>query len=661
MTVEELLTAGPKAICTGLVVLQTLTGAAASPQDASAQAGVVFGEDPRIRELGPSAESVRLQALATGGAYQLQVVYMIPANRTAQPGAERTLQDFVIRMQAWFRDHLERLGYEPKTFTYESEDGGSAPKIHVAYVEQPDSYFHGEYVERWNKVLNRLSSAGLPIWHDGTLTLVIAEMHVQEPDGRLRDASVFVGGAGTSTSGVAMVTGETLARMSLTFLTDNRPYQGLVIPGIGPYPLVQDVSFPWFEGTTISSTSSSAQGAAMHELGHGLNLWHDFRNDRNFNGNLMGNGLRGLRGSLFPQMYAPDAVGLTTGSALMLDNSRFFNSQQAFTENIPPATQILTSGTAVTVKGLCEVTYSTADANSLLGGALLIRAGQVVADTSLDAASFIGTISTYDYTPGVDEDWNMVVIDRQGNRTVSPSVRLRCASGFNRAPLPSIHVINTTVGTGEEVLLDATGSFDPDGNAANLTVRWDLDGDGSFDTSPATRRMATTTYPAPGLYRVVAELTDEYGDSSLSVPIGIRVGPSESPSGTTIPSASQIVDSHGDIWTQGTTQVSCPAPGNCYPGYRNGVLVNVGTQIAYLQRVVYVLGWDGHWWRFNGGDPAANSSWTDLGTNNPAESPSGTTIPSATQIVDSHGDVWTQGTTQACRDWSHTPSHCLPG
>ena len=343
------------------------------------------------------------------------------------------------RMQAWFRDHTERLGDAPKTFTYESEDGGSAPRIHLAYVEQPDSYFHGEYVERWNKVLNRLSFAGFPIWQEGTLTLVIAEMHVQEPDGRLRDTSIFFGGAGTSTSGVAMVTGETLARLSETFLTDNRPYHDVVIPEIGPYPLVQDVSFGWYEGTTISSISSSAQGGVMHELGHGLNLWHDFRNDRNFNGNLMGNGFRGLRGSFFPELYRPNAVGLTTGSAVLLDNSRFFNSQEAFTDNVAPAIQILSSGAAVAVKGLCNVTYSTTDANSLLGGDLLIRAGQVVADTSLDVASFIGTISTYDYTPGVDEDWNMVVIDRQGNRTVSPSARLRCASGSNRGPCHHHH------------------------------------------------------------------------------------------------------------------------------------------------------------------------------------------------------------------------------
>ena len=117
-------------------------------------------------------EFPRLQALATGAEYRLQVIYMIPGNRTPQPGAEQTLQDFVIRMQAWFRDHTERIGYAPKTFAYETEDG-STPTIHVAYVEQPDYYFHDDYVQRWSKVLNRLTAAGFPIWHDGTLTLVL--------------------------------------------------------------------------------------------------------------------------------------------------------------------------------------------------------------------------------------------------------------------------------------------------------------------------------------------------------------------------------------------------------------------------------------------------------------------------------------------------------
>ena len=63
----------------------------------------------------------------------------------------------------------------------------------------------------------------------------------------------------------------------------------------------------------------------------------------------------------------------------------------------------------------------------------------------------------------------------------------------------------------------------PTAAGANLAVRWDLNGDGVFDTSPTTAKTHTTRSTEPGIYQVVAELTDENGDSFVSVPIGIRV------------------------------------------------------------------------------------------------------------------------------------------
>lgn len=136
------------AVCASLLVLfQSLTcPAVAQAQSPRAAENVVLGEDPLIRELRPPQVSATLRTLQPSAGYRLRVVYMIPGNRTAQPGARKTLQRFVVRMQDWFRDHMERLGYEPKTFTYESEKNGT-PKIDFIYVEQPDSDFHGEY---WN-------------------------------------------------------------------------------------------------------------------------------------------------------------------------------------------------------------------------------------------------------------------------------------------------------------------------------------------------------------------------------------------------------------------------------------------------------------------------------------------------------------------------------
>ena len=91
----------------------------------------MLGEDPLIRELGPVRESTTLRALEPAAGYRLRVVYLIPGNRTAQPEAKEVLQGFVVRMQDWFRDHMERLGYTPKTFTYESAaDGDSEDRFH---------------------------------------------------------------------------------------------------------------------------------------------------------------------------------------------------------------------------------------------------------------------------------------------------------------------------------------------------------------------------------------------------------------------------------------------------------------------------------------------------------------------------------------------------
>ena len=188
-----------------------------------------------------------LEALALDAGYRLQVVYLVQQqdgaarSRGNAPGLRDADAAVVSRPHGATWLHLKNVHVR-------IDRRWECSEIHFVYVEQPDSYFHGEYVERWSKVLNRLSAAGFPIWQEGTLTLVIAEMHVQEADGRLREASTFFGGAGTGVSGVAMVTGETLARLSESFLTDNRAYDDLVIPEIGPYPLVQNVSFAVVRG-----------------------------------------------------------------------------------------------------------------------------------------------------------------------------------------------------------------------------------------------------------------------------------------------------------------------------------------------------------------------------------------------------------------------------
>jgi hypothetical protein len=106
-----------------------------------------------------------------------------------------------------------------------------------------------------------------------------------------------------------------------------------------------------------------------------------------------------------------------------------------------------------------------------------------------------------------------------------------------------------------------------------------------------------------------------------------------SASGTTIPAATQIVDSNGGVWTV--------SGGVCYlNGVQAGTCQTVKT-LLWFNGEIYALSTyeGGTWWLWNG------SNWTEVAqdprTGGPGASTSGTTIPTATQIVDSNGGVWT--------------------
>ena len=96
--------------------------------------------------------------------------------------------------------------------------------------------------------------------------------------------------------------------------------------------------------------------------------------------------------------------------------------------------------------------------------------------------------------------------------------------------------------------------------------------------------------------------------------------------GTTIPSAAQIIDSGGNVWT---------VSGGVF---ENGTSVTAApvTLLMYDNDSVYEEDTAGNWWLWNG------TAW--VSTSNPTllVSPAGTSIPKANQITDSSGNVWAE-------------------
>jgi hypothetical protein len=95
------------------------------------------------------------------------------------------------------------------------------------------------------------------------------------------------------------------------------------------------------------------------------------------------------------------------------------------------------------------------------------------------------------------------------------------------------------------------------------------------------------------------------------------------------------VDTLGAVWTIGSGQAIL----------RNGAQAagGLGSEILWKSSTIYVLGTDNTWWQWTG------SGWFNVGPTQPGSlqvSADGTTVPPATQIVDTVGAVWTIGSGQ---------------
>jgi hypothetical protein len=97
--------------------------------------------------------------------------------------------------------------------------------------------------------------------------------------------------------------------------------------------------------------------------------------------------------------------------------------------------------------------------------------------------------------------------------------------------------------------------------------------------------------------------------------------------GATIPSATQITDSSGNVWTVSGGVVH---ENGALAGYSKGV-----TLLLYDNNRIYQENSAGGWWSWN------DSTWVSSSDPRKLASANGTALPAAAQITDSSGDVWT--------------------
>ncbi|HUY34129.1 MAG TPA: DUF4214 domain-containing protein [Pirellulales bacterium] len=472
----------------------------------------------------------------------VHIAYLIPENRTAQPDAVATLQADVLIWQHFYGVQMAANGFGPKTFHFETAADGVTPVVHVVNLPNDDAFYRADDMrnnpdELYSRVSKGAQDAGLSIWAPNTDWLLICESHRELSDGSILGGSGISLGASNgsgSDGGVAVLGSDMLPFLRPDRLTDNEPYAGLVIPEIGPYPLVSHVSHPSYEGDTVSSVASSYLGAGLHELSHGFGLSHDYLNDDNFFGNLMYNGLRGFRGSVRPDLYPNDATRSGYAESLVLNTSRYFNPNMVVTSDTPPALSVAGGGPQI-VGGLLQIPFTVDDPLGL-SSAILLLDGNVVGDMPLTGTHSSETFQTAYYTPGNDNLYTVEVYDAQGNRS-NKELTLHPATGNDQAPQPFVKIVPPSPVIGQSVVLDASRSIDPGGAVSSLKVEWDLDGDGVFDTAPSSDLTLTTSFATAGPRLIRCRITDAQGNQTISEPIGIDVVVDAALSGTASPIA----------------------------------------------------------------------------------------------------------------------------
>lgn len=93
----------------------------------------------------------------------------------------------------------------------------------------------------------------------------------------------------------------------------------------------------------------------------------------------------------------------------------------------------------------------------------------------------------------------------------------------NQKPIAEFTVDPDKGNTSTQFIFDATLSCDIEDNCSDLTIRWDWNGDGEWDTSGSTERVYSHTFAEDGKYSVTMQVMDSEGfvnETSLRVTVG---------------------------------------------------------------------------------------------------------------------------------------------
>ncbi|MFC1499434.1 PKD domain-containing protein [Candidatus Zixiibacteriota bacterium] len=161
-------------------------------------------------------------------------------------------------------------------------------------------------------------------------------------------------------------------------------------------------------------------------------------------------------------------------------------------------------------------------------------------DGTWDTSYSLTSIATHQFDVPGSYAVRLEVEDSDGlSDTTSVEVGV---GAVNAPPVASFSVSATTGSIATEFAFDASACTDPEDDSSSLEIRWDWEGDGTWDTDWSTTRTAVYAFPAIGVYSATLIVRDSdglYDTSSRAITIensaptaSITVTPDEGPVST---------------------------------------------------------------------------------------------------------------------------------
>lgn len=256
--------------------------------------------------------------LAGGDQYAVRAVYINPEDRREWLELQERVQMVLEDLQYFFADEMRRHGYLAKTFAIANDASG---RLKCDRIHSPVSSaeFNVNPVERCK---HEAYKNGLRRQND--LVVYIYEGY-DIHDGRF----VNIGARGWNWREryEVFISALHLKMARREWLTKQTGYDGHVFEWISAEPMSTGMLSWNGTGLALADVAGKAYGVLAHEMGHCFGLSHDFRDDVNRRGNLMGNGFRGMRGYFFPDATA-DFCRLTRHDTELLNVSAYFKERK---------------------------------------------------------------------------------------------------------------------------------------------------------------------------------------------------------------------------------------------------------------------------------------------------------------------------------------------